>query len=187
MFNKYIISTNTQKILKFLLAMANEFCYEREVARDTGISYGSANNILNKLYNDGFLERQIKGKMKYYNIKLQNPYIHELKILVNILSLEQLIEELKPHSQKVVLFGSYALGEDTKESDIDLFIVSSNEKDIRAIINKYNLSKKKISKTIQAIIVSPLDLLSKKEDKVFMQEVNKGKILWQRGINEDYL
>jgi len=44
----------------------------------------------------------------------------------------------------------------------------------------------KLGKRIQAVIRNPVDLINlNKRDKVFMKQVEQGKILWEREINDD--
>jgi len=186
MIFNYFISTNAQKVLRFFLLHPGKSCYEREIARGTKISYGSANYVLNKLYKDGILKKRNEGGMCYYTIDMLNPYIKEVKILNNLLTIEPLIEALKPNSRKIVLYGSWAVGQDTEESDIDLFIVTSEAEKVRTVIDKFSYSKKMAGKKIQAVIYSPEDLLKQDErDKVYMEQVEQGKVLWEREINED--
>lgn len=186
MINKSLISSNEQKVLSFLLLNHNKSCYEREIARGSKISYGSANKILNELYKKGVVERKTEGRMNHYTVNLSNPYIQEFKILTNMLLLEPMIEKLKQHTHKIVLFGSFAKGEDTQGSDIDLFIITSKKDVVRSIINKLSRSAKVVHRKIQAIIESPADLIKKGDsEKIFMEQVNQGKILWERNIEDD--
>ena len=188
MTSEYLISTNAQKVLKFLLVHSGKMCYEREIARGTGISYGSANKVLNQLHRKGLIRRKKEGRMCYYAIDMSNPYIKEFKILNNLLLLEPLIEKLKSCTRKIVLYGSWAQGVDTEDSDIDLFIVTSDVGKARSIVNKFSYSKKSAERKIQAVINTPAELLNQdKREKVFMEEVAQGKILWEREINEDNL
>lgn len=186
MFLEYVITTNIQKALKFFSLHQGKLCYEREVAKGAKISYGSANSVLRKLHKAGLLERTNQGRMCYYRMDTSNPYIKEFKMLVNVLILEPIAKELKKHSRKVVLYGSWAEGMDAEESDIDLFIVSSEEGNIRKIINEYSETEKSANKKIQAVIYEQADLFNiDKKEKVFMEQVAKGKVLWERSINED--
>ena len=63
---------------------------------------------------------------------------------------DEIIEKLKPLSpDKVILFGSYAYGTPTQDSDIDLFLVKDDIKDkhyeakammhLRSITQKYHI------------------------------------------------
>ena len=188
MFKKYIVSTNTQKVLKFFSLHQGKACYEREVAKGARISYGSANSVLRELCKAELLQKTTQGRMCYYRMDESTPYIKEFKILVNLLILEPVIEKLKEHSRKIVLYGSWADGTDTAESDIDLFIVSSVEEKVRKIIDKYSNSKKMAGRRIQCIIYGPEDLLDTGgREKVFMAQVEKGKVLWEKDIDEDNL
>lgn len=188
MINKYVFSSISQKIFKYLLLNSGKPCYEREIARGSGVSYGSANRVLNDLHKKGLVARKTEGNMKYYTMDSSNPYMQEFKILTNMLFLEPIIEKLKTHTHKIILFGSFSKGEDTQESDIDLFILTTEEAAVRALINKYSYSPKVANRKIQVIIETPADMMKKAdEDKVFMEQVNKGKILWERELNEDNL
>ena len=188
MLSKYLIFTNPQKVLKFLVMHSGKPCYEREIARGTRISYGSANYVLNQLYKKGFVKRKVEGRMYYYSIDMSNPIIREFKILNNFFFIEPVIEKLKPYTRKIILYGSWASGTDIEKSDIDLFIISSDEDKVRSIINKYSYSNKVGNRKIQAIINTPADLLNRdKREKIFMAQVEQGKILWEKEIDEDNL
>ncbi len=141
----YVISTNIQKVLRFLSLNHGKLCYEREIAKGAGVSYGSANSVLRKLHKDGLLERINNGRMCYYRLDVSGPFVKEYKMLVNISMLEPVVDKLKPFSRKVVLYGSWGEGNDTEESDIDLFVVSPDE----AIVKKLstNIQKRKRSQT----------------------------------------
>jgi len=188
MLSKYLIATNAQRVLRFLLMHSGGLCYEREIARRAKISYGSANYILNQLYKKSILQRKTEGRMCYYSIDASNPYIKAFKILNNLLLVEPLIENLKPHARKVVLYGSWVSGTDSEESDIDLFIVTTDKDRVKAIIDKYSYPNETAQKKIQAVIYTPTDLLMKnKREKVFMNQIEQGKLLWEKEIDENNL
>ena len=127
MFSKHLVFTNPQKVLRFLLVYSGKLCYEREIARGARISYGSANYVLNQFYKQGLVQKKTEGRMCYYSIDISNPYIKEIKILNNLLLIEPLIEKLKSWAHKIILYGSWAQGTDTQESDIDIFVVTSDK------------------------------------------------------------
>ncbi|MBI5554290.1 MAG: nucleotidyltransferase domain-containing protein [Elusimicrobia bacterium] len=185
MITPFLIATNAQKILQYLLLNSGKTCYEREIARGAKISYGSANNILNKFYRQGIVERTTAGRMNYYTIDVSNSAIHEYKILITIALLEPLVEKLKPRCEKIILFGSCAAGMDTQASDIDLYLLASDKDAVRALINNFSNSAKVANRKIQAIIESPVERLkSASVNSVFMNQVTQGKILWEKEIND---
>lgn len=183
MISKYMIATNAQKVINFLLMNPDRPFFEREIARRTGISYGSANKVLNQLYKDGILQKKSEGRINYYSIDLSGPYIREIKILNNLLAIEPLIVKLKPVAFKIVLYGSWASGTDRENSDIDLFIVSSSGGEVSAIAGRF---ADKINKKIQAIVRTPLEMMKPgKNDEVFLKQVEQGKVLWEKEPDEN--
>jgi len=188
MFNPYLISTNHQKVLRFFVLHPGQSFYEREIARKADLSPSSTHHVLVRLYRAGAINRKQNGRMYFYSIDKTNPYLKEFKVLANLLLLELLVERLKRLSHKIVLFGSWAEGSDTEDSDIDLFIVSSEKEKVLSVVNKFSYSTKLYNRKIQPIISRPEELLKKgKEEKVFLEQVEKGKVLWEREINEDIL
>lgn len=83
MQNNFIIFTNHQKVLSFLSKFSDKESYEREIARKIGISYGSANKVLNDLYSNGLLKRRREGKMYFYSINKKIIPFSKGEILVN--------------------------------------------------------------------------------------------------------
>ncbi len=188
MINSYLISTNHQKILSFFVLHSGESFYEREIARKSGLSPSSTHYVLARLYRAGVINRKQDGRMYFYSADKANPYLKEFKVLANLLLIEPLIEKLKGLSHKIVLFGSWAQGSDNEDSDIDLFIVSSEKEKALSIVNKFSYSAKLYNRKVQPIINAPEELLKKdKEEKVFLEQVENGKVLWEREINDDIL
>jgi len=126
--------------------------------------------------------------MFFYSVDKANPYLREFKVLTNLLLIEPLVEKLKGLSHKIVLFGSWAEGSDNENSDIDLFIVSSEKEKVLSVVNKFSYSAKLYNRKVQPIINAPEELLKKgEEERVFLEQVEKGKVLWEREINDDIL
>ena len=181
-----IFSTNHLKVLSLLAKYSDLEFYERETARRLGISYGSANKVLNDLYSEQYLSRQKKGKMYFYRFETSDPIFSHFKILTNIVLLRPLIKHLKKASSRIVLFGSCARGEDHSKSDIDLFIVSDDNDKIFHAIRKYRFSQGFEELIIQPAVFTPLDLLkSEKTDREFLSLVSEGIVLWDRLAHED--
>lgn len=185
MENNLIINTNHQKVLSFLAKFSDKEFYERQIARKIGISYGSANKVLNDLYSNGLLTRRQEGKMYFYSLNETNAVLRQFKILNILVLLMPLVEELKKVTKKIVLYGSCAEGADTSESDIDLFIISEQKRKVLQIIGKFSLGKGFEGIKIQPVIQTPIELLdSEKEDKEFLSLVREGIILWEKQSDE---
>ncbi len=86
----------------------------------------------------------------------------------------QIIESLKPLDPfKVILFGSYAWGEPTKDSDIDIVFVDKNSGCFASFEDRIN-AKKEILKRLSSID-KPFDLInySKEEWELLSKNPNQ--------------
>jgi predicted nucleotidyltransferase len=185
MLQPHLISTINQKVLSLLVKFSDREFYEREVSRKLGISAGSANRALNELFSSGVLWRRREGKMYFYSIDSSNAVLREFKKVVNLMLIEPLIEELKKMASRIILYGSCALGTDNSESDLDLFIVSNNKKDVSNVISTFNFPRGFESIHIQSVIKTPVELLEGGETgQTFMDEVERGIVLWEKVASE---
>lgn len=123
--------------------------------------------------------------MYFYSIETSNPAIKEFKKLINMVLLEPLVEKLKAVSNRVVLYGSCAQGTDTSKSDIDLFVVSNNKKRSSDIISKAVFPQGFTNLRVKPVIKTPVELLQAGEsEKAYLEEVERGIVLWENVANE---
>lgn len=145
--------------------------------RKSRISKGSANKVLRVLADFGLLIRTERGRMVFYALNMQDPVAKQFKVLFNVYELRGLLEKLKQHSERVVLFGSCAQGTDSRDSDIDLFLVTSEKEPVRKLTAGFN---EKGERNISAIVVSASELAAlKRTDKALYDNVERGITLWQ--------
>jgi predicted nucleotidyltransferase len=110
--------------------------YLLEMSREIGLAHTSLKQNLNQLMKEGIIKETIKkrGNRKYpvYGADTGRPAYKQAKIIYNFTSIQesgiikQLDDNLMPRC--IVLFGSYARGEDVEESDIDIFIECKERK-----------------------------------------------------------
>ena len=175
MSEKILFFTNCQKILSFLIQNPDKEYFDREVAKLTGVSRAGTNFALRELAEKGLILREKRGRMYFYKAQSNDILIKYLKIVQNIVSLRYLTEKLKKLSLKIVLYGSAAKGENTTESDIDVFILTRTPDEVEKIIFKDKLREK-----IQYVAHTPNDFIkSKKRNPIFYKEIEKGLVLWQ--------
>lgn len=185
MLGTHIITTVNQRILSLLAKFPDKEFYERQIARKISIGYGSANRALNELHSAGAIKRRQEGRMYFYSVDISNPIVIEFKKLVNLLLIESLVEELKKISNRIVLYGSCAQGTDTYESDMDLFIVSDNKDEVMEIVIGFRFPRGFKEVRIQPVVKSPLELLEAKgAEQAFIEEVERGTVLWERLASE---
>lgn len=174
MFDIVNITPLGLQILIFLARNPDKQFYIREIAKIMNKSVGGTHKTLKSLKEMDFIKENKSGKNIYYQINQMNPSVKNFKIFMIINELKTLVDTLKEISEKIILFGSCSIGEDTYESDIDLLVLT-NEKEK---VNK-KIIKTKLNRKIQAVVVNTVDLMKIKEkDKGFYQEINKGITLW---------
>jgi len=126
--------------------------------------------------------------MYFYSIDSSNAAFTEFKKMVTLLLIEPLVGELKKISSRIILYGSCALGTDTSESDMDLFIVSNSKEGVSNAISGFTFPKGFESIRIQSVIKTPVELLERGEsERTFMDEVERGIVLWERVGGESRL
>jgi len=185
MLQPHLIATINQKVLRLLAKFSDQEFYERELARRLGISYGSANRALNELYSTGAVTRRREGKMYFYSIDSSTAAVMEFKKMINLMLVEPLVEELKKMSNRIVLYGSCALGTDTSESDLDLFVVSNSKEDVSNVISNFKFSRGYENIHIQSVIKTPVELLEGGEPgRTFIEEVDRGIVVWEKVASE---
>jgi len=151
--------------------------HEREVMRKAKISKGSANSILRRLSETGILNRKKTGKMVFYRFNDRSPVARQLKILFNVYSLQKLVDQLKPHCKRIMLFGSCAEGLDVSESDVDLFILTREKREVAEKVSAY---QKHLDRKLSPIIVNANGFTRlKREDRPLYERILKGIMLWE--------
>jgi len=152
--------------------------YEREIARSVQASVGATNQTLKLLLTMGVVTREKKGQLYLYRVMPDHPVVREFKKFENILDLNPLLLRIKEVSNKIVLYGSCATGEDTLESDIDLFVVSKEKEKILREIRK---EAREVRREIRSIIVDVEEYLSMRNKKeLILEEVDKGIVLFEK-------
>ena len=124
--------------------------------------------------------------MYFYSIDSSTATVIEFKKIINLILIEPLVEELKKKmANRIVLYGSCALGTDTSESDLDLFVVSNSKEDVSNAISNFKLPRGYEDIHIQSVIRTPVELLEGGEsERTFIEEVDRGVILWERVASE---
>jgi len=86
-------------------------------------------------------------------------------------------------AEKIILYGSYAIGHQHAGSDIDLIIISSDLMKMNPIkkMEILSLATAKIGEPIEALGYSPKDIKEKGDDSIFWDIVMKtGKTVYDR-------
>jgi predicted nucleotidyltransferase len=141
----------------------------RGLAEETGVSPSTVSRIVEKLEDEGIIdvERDLKMAIK----AAENERFRKFKLSYNLWRLNEtgMIEELQTETmpESIVLFGSYAHGEDRNGSDIDIAVVNGREPDIELSGYEEELNRK--------IAVQNIDL--QEADQNFIETLANGIVL----------
>ena len=121
-----------QKVLLWFFSFPTQQTSLTDLADNLDISKTTANRIVTVLEKEGFLVKDVLGKVWRISCNQQHIYNFSRKIAYNLTmvyesSLIQAIHdfmqnEFKQNSRAIILFGSYRKGDDTDKSDIDIAI-----------------------------------------------------------------
>lgn len=140
------ITKNCEKIILFLGDYPENKFFTKEIAEKLNISLGGTHNALKYLVKEKIIEQEQKGNMKFYCINEENSLVKQFKITSAIEELSLLIKKIKDDCINIILFGSASRGEQTVDSDIDLFVLTHNPEVV----------KSKISKIKSKLIINPI-------------------------------
>lgn len=164
------------KIVSFLADYPEKEFYGQEIAKKVNCSKASASGLLKVLTAKKIVHKKTKGHMNFYQINQKSLEVKKFKINLALAKIKPAISKLDKLSQKIILFGSASRGEQTFDSDLDLFILAGNNKEeIKSELKKIN-SKLRIN----AVIKNHSEWAEMEiKDPEFYREVNSGIILYE--------
>jgi len=151
-----IINQTSLKILALFTTNYKTSRYLREIARETQVDVKAVSIQLNRLEKTNILTSIQKGKNKEYSLNLSNYltlyYLALAECLVTIEYLDNNFEVKKLVSETTgnlgktaLLFGSFAKGNMTQESDIDILIINDSKPDLSVFKEMGSLLSREIS------------------------------------------
>jgi uncharacterized protein len=183
MSKKLDINENDLWVLSLFTQGYNREYYIREISTLLPISHGTAQTVLERLEKKIVLSSSLRGKTRVFGIRpgeiavqyfiLAEQYrkisfIEEQPYIFEILNkIDPLIEGV------TLLFGSYAKGTETKESDLDLIVAgTANEKKIAKMAQMYNVE-------VNVHAVAPDAFLKTDTRDTLLVEAKKHHIVWK--------
>jgi predicted nucleotidyltransferase len=156
MLEEYNINQTTLKILGLYLDDYKKSLHLREISRETKTDVKAIQLQLKKLEKINVFSSIIRGRNKDYHLNLDNVttkyYLVMAEVFVSIIYLKRnflikkIVEEIENKIHyPLILFGSFAKGTYTKESDVDIFVISDKKINTNSIIEATNIVGRKIS------------------------------------------
>lgn len=168
------------EVLVYLGRHYRQSFYVRELAKTLSVSVGAVSGYLISLREMDLVTSEKRGRTLLYRANISHPIVREAKILSTLLELSPLISSLRTSVSRAILFGSCADGEDTFESDIDLFVETGDRAVVSMVLSRYENA---IPRKISPIIVTPDEALQLKvRDRPLHERIQRGKVLIGEGL-----
>lgn len=123
---------STERVARLFFQQPHSVFHLREIARKTDLSPSTASQAVNDLEKDGLVttEKKVTKQVQASDNQLFRDHkrIHNLRQLLQSDLINKLEESYRPDA--IVLFGSYARGEDDSNSDIDLALVNGHAREL---------------------------------------------------------
>ncbi|MBL7169574.1 MAG: nucleotidyltransferase domain-containing protein [Candidatus Aenigmarchaeota archaeon] len=143
------ITVYSMEILQPFLSDFKKGFHLRLLAKIVGTTHRTVSRALKELEKFGIVYYEINGRNKVYYLNLRNP-LTKLSIMraesyrtFGLLSNTPLISKLYGETiltlkgRSLILFGSFARGEQEKESDIDLLVIDKEDKILREQLREF--------------------------------------------------
>ncbi|MDW3229786.1 MAG: nucleotidyltransferase domain-containing protein, partial [Acidobacteriota bacterium] len=164
--NELFSSKTRVEVLKLFLFNPDNSFYQRQISHLTNQPIRGVQREVEKLCKIGLLEKSIQGNRIYYKVNRNNPIFEDLKNI--FFKCEGIAEALKENLQgrKIdfcFIYGSYARGEESLLSDIDLMLIGDvSSKEISSILSNV---RTQLSREINYAIFSSIEFINKARQK----------------------
>ena len=162
---------NSIKILRVFFKTPEGKFHIRQLSRITKISAPGLLKILKKLISEGILVSEKSKIARYISASKSENFIH-MKRVYNLYAIYEsgLIEFIRKEYEEpecVVLFGSYARGEDISKSDIDIAVITKLRKN--SDTSQFSSLKRKIDVH---------EINPRNSEKEFLNTLSNGIVLY---------
>ena len=190
MLEKLFGSRLRAKAIGWLFTHPDERFFVRQLTELLGEDSTNLSRELAKLEKLGFLTNRLEGRQKYFQANIRSPMFEELKGLAVKATgladhLRRALQPLKNQIRIAFIHGSFARGDATAESDIDLILIGSLSS--RAAAKCLARTGEKLGREVNYVVYDPKEFKKKaKEKQHFITEVSKAPKIYLVG-SEDAL
>ncbi|WP_456321599.1 nucleotidyltransferase domain-containing protein [Palaeococcus sp. (in: euryarchaeotes)] len=177
--SKLVSTENRVKILEYV--MERDTVSVEQTSRALHLSKGLISLYFSTLVDEGIIVK----KEKIFKVRHEDPLMKSLKILLNTYRLKNLLSKFRePWMKSLGVYGSYAKGENRRESDIDIWILTDQMPSIEKTAYLQGRLRGEIGRDIDLLILTPDKLKRiRQNDPIFYYSIVFGSILiWGEDI-----
>lgn len=184
-----IFANNVLKILAFLFLNRQELIHQSKISELTGLRRIQVQRALKRLLDEEIIKEYKQGNMVCYKLQEDHPLLPDLKNILykTILIVEPFKKAFEDCAEKIDLafiYGSFASGSETAESDIDVLIVGGLG--LKEVSKYLSPVAKQLQREINPVVYSKAEFLKKIERKDhFLTSVMSSKKIWIIGDNNE--
>lgn len=164
------------KILWFFVFNPRTEIYINELAKKLGISPSTAKFYCDIFSDEGIINTERRGNIRFSSLNNASVYVKELKRLLALLHFKESgIEKISGSSTSLAIYGSHASGEFEKDSDLDIIVLGKEGDVDKDYVLRF---EKKVGKRVQVTVMPyhKWEIMKKQKDP-FALEVLSDNIL----------
>ena len=184
---KILSSKIRAEIFRLLFGTNDKALHMRDIERRSGFAIGTIQGELKKLSKLDLVLKEVDGNRTYYRANKNHPLYNDIHNLV--LKTTGLVDVLRNalETQKIKLafvFGSFAKGEESADSDIDLMVIGNLG--LRETTKLLSNTQEKILREINPHVYSLDEFIKKyKENDHFVSQVAEGPKIFIIGSEDE--
>ena len=178
-------SPTMARLLTLFLTHAEQDYYQKELARMTGAGLYTVQRELARLERTGLVIRMPRGNRVYYRANRKHPVFEDLKrVILKTVglgdALRAALAALTDRVRVAFIYGSFARGEETAESDIDVLLVGDlSLREASAVLGPVG---RKLGREFNPAVYPPEEFQAKAaKGHRFITEVLKGEKIYLVG------
>lgn len=167
-----------RRIMATVLLDPEERLHLREIARRVGTSAGTARRELNRLEDAGVVQRIREGRQVYYSIPAGSVLYRSMaEIIRQSAGAREILRNLLGDVdgiESAVIFGSYAAGRMRANSDIDLLVVGTPDRD--ELTDRLEQAGREIGRSVNEVVFTAAELSARRaRGDGFIKSIDEGK------------
>lgn len=176
-------------LLYFVLHPQEETILAR-IVRGTDKALIQVQRVLKRLIASGLVKKSCRDKKTYYRANNSNFVFQDLKqlLLKTVIFSKPVDQELSVIKDKIVygfIFGSTASGDDSSESDIDIFLIGNLQFEETSGFSL--VLSQELGREVNIVLLTPSDFQRKlSQNNVFICNVIQNPKIWLFGDEQDF-
>lgn len=169
-----------RNIVRLLFGGSVERMHLRAIARAVGTSAGTAARELKRLESAGLIERQREGNQVYFSLAHRSEILESFRDIVRkTIGVPSTVRRCLAGLagvERAVIFGSYARGTDKPDSDVDLLVIGSPDRD--ELTDRLERAGHEVGRPVNEVVMSTEELEGRRaRGDGFVASIDAGPVI----------